>query len=79
MENISSMADNMHICVVGCAPSAVRTGNKSIKKASVAKSQKQEVPIDDKIAEFEKILILKKLKATRKTGYYQHWKSSLPQ
>ncbi|MCX8054092.1 MAG: tetratricopeptide repeat protein [Ignavibacteria bacterium] len=45
------------ICIflfVGCTPSAVRTGNKSIKKASVAKSQKQEVPIDDKIAEFEK-------------------------
>lgn len=39
---------------IGCTPSAVRTGNKPIKKTSVAKSQKQEVPIDDKIAEFEK-------------------------
>ncbi|HOQ48871.1 MAG TPA: tetratricopeptide repeat protein [Candidatus Kapabacteria bacterium] len=38
----------------GCTPSAVRTGNKPIKKASVAKTQKQEIPIDDKIAEFEK-------------------------
>ncbi len=39
---------------VGCAPSAVRTGNKPIKKTSSAKVQKQEIPINDKIAEFEK-------------------------